>query len=186
MEVSSCGLDMRQFAEGDIPQECRALVLPDVNSIVGTWEEIKTICQSPEPILSKCGVGFIKRKATAAATLKTEIQLKSVDAKGNPVFFLKTYYPLGITKETTFPTDGTVVDQPDPDTCDWKCLAVWCNGRMIQKRSGKHGTMFDARAILRRHPTGATDDATMMCFRWTLVDAAGEKTVIQNYLKKIK
>lgn len=177
---------MVQFRDGDIPAQYLSLVVGDVNAFVGTWEQMKDVSVSTETLLSELGIGFIKRKAIGAVNLKTEIQVRSIDSKGNPVLYYKTHYALGVTKETSFPTDGSIVNQPDPDTCDWKTLGVFCNGRLIQKRTGSKGTMYDARCILQKHPTGASKEAPIMCFVWTFIDTKGKKTVAEQYMKKIK
>lgn len=185
-EISTCGLDMNQFKDGDFSGGFLGLnQLIDIKELEGTWEDIKKISQPIDPILNAAGVGFIKRKATAIATLKTEITVKSTDADGNPMLHFKTYYPLGIVKELQVVTDGTTSDIYDPDTCDWKATSVWCDGRLIQKRTGKKGTMYDARVVLKSHPTGATDEKPIMLFLWTIVDAKGNKYQAQCWMKKV-
>lgn len=186
-EISSCGLDMSAFRDGDF---CGSFLGPNqlVNpkDLEGTWEDLKKISQSIDGILLNSGVGFIKRKATGVATLKTEIRLKSVDAKGNPCYYMKTYYPLGISKDCTVATDGSISDLPDSDTCDWKAQSVWCDGRLIQKRVGKHGVMYDSRIVLKSHPTAASDEKPIMLFLWTMIDTNGEKHQAQCWMRKIR
>lgn len=185
-EIATSGLNMAQFKDGDLPVSLLgANQLVDMKYMEGTWEDIKKISDPIDAILLASGVGFIKRKATAIATVRTEIKLKSIDAKGNPVFYLKSYFPLGIVKDCTVVTDGSVSDLPDPDTCDWKCTGAWCNGRLIQKRSGKNGTMYDSRIVLKSHPSGASDERPIMLFLWTMIDSKGEKHQAQCWMKKI-
>lgn len=185
-EISSCGLDMSQFKEGDF---CKKYLgsnqLTDMKDLEGTWEDLKKISQSIDPILAASGVGFFKRKATAVATLRTEIKLKSVDSKGNPCYYFKTYYPLGITKDCNAVADGSISDLPDPDTCHWKAQTVWCNGRLIQKRSGSNGTMYDSRIVLKSHPDGGSSEHPIMLFLWTMIDSKGQRHQAHCWMKKI-
>lgn len=174
------------FKVGDFPSHyLNSNQLLHAKDFEGTWEDIKKISQPIDSILVASGVGFIKRKATSIATLKTVLKLESVDAAGNPVYHLKTFYPLGIVKECMVHTDGTTIELNDPDTCHWKCESVWVDGRLIQKRTGSKGVMFDSRIVFKSHPTGAVSDAPVMLFLWTLIAADGTKHQAECWLRKV-
>lgn len=130
------------------------------------------------------GIGFMKRKAIAAATLKLDISKSSTDASGNPVFNYITTFPLGITKQQTFPTDGSSITIPDKDTCNWTAKACCYNGRVIQKRDGSKGQWYDCRAVLSKHPQGKFNNETLV-LKWTFITPQGNARTTEQWFKRV-
>lgn len=172
------------FTTGDLPENYHSLVNSNTDALVGAWEEIKSISDSTGDILSDMGIGFMKRKAIAAATLKLNITKSSTDAAGNPVFTYVTAFPLGITKQQTFPTDGSCITIPDKDTCDWKAQACCHDGRVIQKREGAKGTWYDCRAVLSKHPQNKSDASELLILKWTFITPKGTSRTTEQWFKR--
>ncbi|KAF8821371.1 hypothetical protein IE077_004347 [Cardiosporidium cionae] len=109
--------------------------------------------ESADDLLKAMGYGSMKRRIVNTYEAITEMHLSNIDSTV-PMMDFKTYFPLGIVKDVSVKFDCEPSEIYDSDTGKWESLACLVDGRILQRRNGAKGIMYDSRVILEKDPLG--------------------------------
>lgn len=157
------------YAAGDFPAEWMTHMLRDPKALHGSWEIIPSRSESIDALMSALGFGILKRSAVRNYKSRIDVCCNKESVS------ICTHLPMGMKKEGNIPLNVESFDQDDSDTgCVWTNEVLFKDGKLLQKRVSKLGTMYDVRCVFSRDPENKSNEMPIKLFRWTFVDKKGK------------